>query len=58
MVACIARIKQFEEDGLNEDKYHVLQMLPEVKEEAVEDRDHKVEDVPFVRDTVPEQSVA
>ena len=58
MVACVARIKQLEEDGLDEDKDYVLQMLPEMEEEAVEDRNHEFENVPLVGYTVPEESIA
>lgn len=58
VVACVARIKQLEEDGLDEDKNHILQVLPEVEEETVEDRDHKIENGPLVGDAVPEQSIA
>ena len=58
MVACISRVKQLEEDSLNEDKDDILQVFPEVQEEAVEDGDYKIENGPLVGYTVSEQSVA
>ena len=58
MIACVARIKQLEEDGLDEDEDDVLQMLAEVEEETVEDGDHEIENSPLVGDTVPEQPIA
>lgn len=53
VVACIARVEQFQKDGFDENQYHVLQVLSEVQEEAVKNREDKREDCSFIRNAVP-----
>ena len=56
VVACIARVEQFQKDGLDEDQYHLLQVLSEVQEEAVKNGEDKSENSSLVRDAVPQEA--
>ena len=57
VVACISRVEELEEDGFYEDKNHILQVLPEVKEETVEDWGHQIEDGSLIWHAVFQQPI-
>ena len=54
----VARVEKLQENSLDKDEDDMFKVLPEVQEEAVEDRDHQLEDLFLLRDRETEQSVA